>query len=140
MKNYILMIFILMGIISSDIITLEDLKWKNRVLLVFPSLEEENPIHWEMTESLLEEIEERDLIYFVFGDSLITNSTFYFEEDYEERLRARYALGSKKLCWVLLGKDGGSKLRKEGSYPDWELLFATIDAMPMRQKEVNRNN
>jgi len=140
MKSSILIIIVLMGIIGSDIITLENLKWKNRVLLVFPSLDEETPFNWVMSDSLLLEIEERDMIYFVLGDSLMTNSNFYFDEGYEEKLRVRYALGSKNLCWVLLGKDGGSKLRKEGMNPDWELLFATIDAMPMRRKEINRNN
>lgn len=140
MKSGVIVILLLMGIIVSDIITLEDLRWKNRVLLVFPPLDEEFPLVWEMTDSLLAKIEERDLIYFVFGDSLITNTDFSFDESYEENLKARYALGSKNICWVLLGKDGGLKLRQEGSNPDWELLFATIDAMPMRQKEINRNN
>jgi len=140
MKSGVVVILLLMGIIVSDIITLEDLRWKNRVLLVFPPLDEEFPLVWEMTDSLLAKIEERDLIYFVFGDSLITNTDFSFDESYEENLKARYALGSKNICWVLLGKDGGLKLRQEGSNPDWELLFATIDAMPMRQKEINRNN
>ncbi len=140
MKFYVLLISVLMGITDSNIITLEDLKWKNRVLLVFPSPDEETPVIWEMKDSLLVEISERDLIYFVFGDSLITNSTFNFDEGYEETIRSRYALGSKELCWVLLGKDGGSKLRKEGAAPDWELLFRTIDAMPMRQREISRKN
>ena len=140
MKSGVIVILLLMGMIVSEIITLEDLRWKNRVLLVFPSLDDEFPLVWEMTESLLAEIEDRDLIYFVFADSLITNSSFYFDESYEENLKARYALGTKNICWVLLGKDGGLKLRQEGSNPDWELLLATIDAMPMRQKEINRDN
>lgn len=140
MKSGVVVILLLMGMIVSEIITLEDLRWKNRVLLVFPSLDDEFPLVWEMTESLLAEIEDRDLIYFVFADSLITNSSFYFDESYEENLKARYALGTKNICWVLLGKDGGLKLRQEGSNPDWELLFATIDSMPMRQKEINRDN
>ncbi|HSI75578.1 MAG TPA: DUF4174 domain-containing protein [Lunatimonas sp.] len=138
MKNSILLIVVISGMFWSDTITLEDLQWKNRVLLVFPSPNEDNPLLWEMTDSLLVEIANRDLIYFVFGDSLISNSDYKFEKDYERRLRSRYALGSKEVCWILLGKDGGSKLKKEGTSPNWELLFATIDSMPMRQREMNR--
>ena len=138
MKNSILLVALISSMFWSDIITLADLQWKSRVLLVFPSTGADSSILWEMTDSLLVEIADRDLIYFVFGDTLISNSDYTFEKDYEKKLRARYALGSKELCWILLGKDGGSKLKKEGSSPDWELLFATIDAMPMRQREMNR--
>ncbi|WP_158859580.1 DUF4174 domain-containing protein [Lunatibacter salilacus] len=138
MKNSVLLIVVISGMFWSDIITLEDLQWKNRVLLVFPSTNEDNSLLWEMTDSLLVEIANRDLIYFVFGDSLISNSDYKFEKNYERQLRTKYALGSKEVCWILLGKDGGSKLKKEGTAPDWKLLFATIDSMPMRQKEMNR--
>lgn len=138
MKNCILLIVIVSGMFWSEIITLDDLRWKSRVLLVFPSPEDDSNLIWEMTDSLLVEIADRDLIYFVFGDSLISNSDFKFDKEYEKQLRVRYALGSKELCWILLGKDGGSKLKKEGTAPDWKLLFTTIDAMPMRQREMNR--
>jgi hypothetical protein len=138
MKSSLFLICIMSGMIWSDVITLEDLRWKSRVLLVFPSQTEHTSNRWDMTDSLLGEIADRELIFFVFGDTLISNSSFRFEEDYEKKLRSRYALGSRELCWILLGKDGGSKLKKEGSAPDWKLLFATIDAMPMRQREMNR--
>ncbi len=138
MKNIILIVGVVSGVFWSEVITLEDLQWKSRVLLVFPSPDEDISPIWEMTDSLLTEIADRDLIYFVFGDSLVSNSDFKFDKDYEKSLRARYALGSKELCWILLGKDGGSKLKMEGTAPDWKLLFATIDSMPMRQKEMNR--
>jgi hypothetical protein len=138
MKKNILFVVVVSGMLWSDMITLKDLQWKNRVLLVFPRLEEGTPFKWEVSDTLLAKMEERDLIYFVFGDSVISNSDYVFESGYAEKLRSRYTLGSKKMCWVLLGKDGGSKLKKEGSVPDWQLLFATIDAMPMRQREMNR--
>lgn len=140
MKNSILLIVVIGGMFYSDIITLEDLKWKNRILLVFPSSNASTSDVGEMTDSLLTEISDRDLVYFIFGDSLISNSEYKFEKAYEKKLRSRYALGSKELCWILIGKDGGSKLKKEGTAPDWELLFATIDAMPMRQREMKRTN
>ncbi len=128
---------------ANDQITLEDLRWKNRILLVFPtSAYAENPDYLFIPESdtLESEIKERDMVYFVFGDSLKSNSDFSFSNDYIEQLRAKHTLGTKKDCYVLIGKDGGTKLRREQSKIDWEELFGTIDAMPMRIREMKEKD
>lgn len=136
--------FLLLAFMSArDHITLEDLRWKNRILLVFPSTAySENPNYLFIPESdtLESEIEERDMVYFVFGDSLNSNSDFSFAAGYVEQLRAKHTLGTKKDCYVLIGKDGGTKLRREQSRIDWEELFGTIDAMPMRIREKRAND
>ncbi|WP_114751252.1 DUF4174 domain-containing protein [Pleomorphovibrio marinus] len=138
--NWITLVTLLwVSTMMNEAITLEDLKWKKRVLLVFPSSEEMG-FDWEMSDSLALEIEDRDLIYFVFADTLHSNSSFTFDENYREELLKRYALGSKESCYVLIGKDGGSKVRKEGISVNWKDLFATIDAMPMRQREMGNNS
>ncbi len=125
-----------LSVLMSEVITLEDLKWKKRVLLIFPN-QEENNFLWEVSDSLEMEIEERDLVYFLMADtSLVTNSSYDFSPEYREELQKRYALGSRKSCYVLIGKDGGSKVRKEEDQINWQQLFATIDAMPMRQREM----
>lgn len=126
------------GMLFADTITLEDLRWKNRVLFVFPAEDQEAAFEWEISDSLLVEIEERDLLFFVFGDTLQSNSPYRFEPQYESFLKKKYALGTKELCWVLIGKDGGSKVRREGIVPDWDELFGIIDAMPMRAREMRR--
>ncbi len=131
------------GMDANDQITLEDLRWKNRILLVFPtSSYSENADYLFIPESdtLESEIKERDMVYFVFGDSLKSNSDFTFSTDYIEQLRAKHTLGTKKDCYVLIGKDGGTKLRREQSKIDWKELFGTIDAMPMRIREMNAND
>ncbi len=139
--NWIVLIaFLWLSALMNEVITLEDLKWKNRVLLVFPNMEE-NSFEWEVNDSLATEIEERDLVYFLMADtSLQTNSVYSFSPEYQKELLKRYALGSKKSCYVLIGKDGGSKVRKEGEMVNWEELFATIDAMPMRQREMRSSD
>ncbi|MCC5937034.1 MAG: DUF4174 domain-containing protein [Lunatimonas sp.] len=131
---------VLFSMLYADTITLEDLRWKNRVLFVFPAEHREVAFEWEVSDSLLVEFEERDLLFFVFGDTLTSNSPYRFELQYESFLKKKYALGSKDLCWVLIGKDGGSKVRREGSAPDWNELFGIIDAMPMRAREIRRSN
>ena len=52
-------------------------------------------------------------------------------------LRMQLGLGTEPFQAVLVGKDGGAKLRaaKPISAPE---LMATIDAMPMRQDEMRR--
>ncbi|MEX2512239.1 MAG: DUF4174 domain-containing protein [Cyclobacteriaceae bacterium] len=121
-----------------DPITLEDLKWKNRILLIFQS-DNDPPYQLNLDERLNQEINDRDLVYFIFGDSLLTNSAHTFESAYAEKIKTIYRRGEKSRGYVLLGKDGGPKLRKEGENLDWEDLFATIDAMPMRIREMKNN-
>ena len=46
---------------------------------------------------------------------------------------------SKHFTFILIGKDGGEKLRTD-SVVSTEQLFATIDAMPMRKSEMKEQN
>ncbi|MFC4873309.1 DUF4174 domain-containing protein [Negadavirga shengliensis] len=123
---------------SNTFITLDDLQWKKRVLLCFVSPTDDTPFVLDVNDSIEYEMKERDLVYFVIADTITTNSGSVFNEEYAEEIRKVYSLGAKSHCWVLLGKDGGLKLRKEGETPDWHELFATIDIMPTRQKEIRK--
>jgi len=56
-------------------------------------------------------------------------------------LRASFQVPAEEFCVVLVGKDGGVKLR-EVAPVEATRLFALIDSMPMRQYEIigqNRN-
>ena len=53
------------------------------------------------------------------------------------RLRRRYGVAPDAFAVLLIGKDGGVKLRSARPL-DAETLFETIDAMPMRQAEMRR--
>ena len=52
-------------------------------------------------------------------------------------LRRRYRVARDAFAMILIGKDGGEKLRSADPIPA-ERLFATIDAMPMRRDEMRR--
>jgi hypothetical protein len=54
----------------------------------------------------------------------------------KEEVRKRFRAGAKAV-WILIGKDGGEKSRWTKA-PKPEELFRLIDAMPMRQAEINR--
>jgi hypothetical protein len=54
-------------------------------------------------------------------------------------LRTRLSLGDEPFQAVLVGKDGGAKLRAAKPIMARELT-ATIDAMPMRQDEMRQRS
>ena len=116
-----------------EIVTLEDLRWKKRVVLFFPASED---FLIEVNDSLKVEIEIRDVVYFVFGDSLQSNGKYLMDQDYIESLKTKYLLGTKEACWVLLGKDGGMKARYEEDL-DWDEALRTVDERSMRGELVS---
>jgi hypothetical protein len=52
----------------------------------------------------------------------------------QEALRKRFHVRPDAFAVILVGKDGGEKMRSDKPIP-WETLESTIDAMPMRQTE-----
>lgn len=57
----------------------------------------------------------------------------------EHALRIRFGFGMETFIAVLVGKDGGAKLRSTKPITAGQLI-ATIDAMPMRQGEAHARN
>jgi len=117
----------------------EDLTWKNRILLVFSDGEH---IGLTKEQGLLIDadkagFEERDLVgYYVFGHRIISPQGEHAYASKAQALRQRYAdakLGGFQV--VLVGKDGGVKNRWTAPVGMAE-LFANIDAMPMRRREM----
>ena len=116
-----------------EMVTLEDLKWKKRVVLFFP---DSNDFIMEISDSLRVEIEIRDVVYFVFADSLQSNGKYLMDSEYVESLKTKYLLGTKGACWVLLGKDGGMKARSEADL-DWDQALRTVDERSLRGELVS---
>ena len=54
-----------------------------------------------------------------------------------QALRKKYDVETGKLTLILIGKDGGEKMRQVGSI-DLQSIFKRIDSMPMRQSEMRR--
>ena len=52
-------------------------------------------------------------------------------------MRTRYGVAVRGYHAVLVGRDGGVKLRSRGLLSA-AMLFGTVDAMPMRQSELQR--
>jgi NADH dehydrogenase [ubiquinone] 1 alpha subcomplex assembly factor 1 len=115
---------------------LEDLQWRNRVVLVFPGEDIDRQELAAQFERERAGIEDRDIRYFVFGPEVLSNGPT-FDPEYASQLRARFARPGRNTSVALIGKDGG--LKYEAEHLDLEAVFREIDAMPMRRQEMSRS-
>jgi hypothetical protein len=51
-------------------------------------------------------------------------------------LAKQYAIGENTFSALLIGKDGSEKLRLN-EVPDLQAIYAVIDGMPMRSREMS---
>ncbi|WP_235892410.1 DUF4174 domain-containing protein [Mycolicibacterium hodleri] len=58
--------------------------------------------------------------------------------DESRRLVKQFAIRENTFSALLIGKDGGEKLRVN-DVPDLHAIYAVIDAMPMRKREMRAN-
>ena len=119
--------------------SLEDLRWKHRVILIFarePYLS--NAL--SNLDDLKAEIEERDIAWFVLGDNTLhTNYDGKLEDQLREELMASYFTPVPTETAVrLIGKDG--TLKSSSSDLNLEATFGLIDQMPMRREEMRRKS
>ena len=126
------------GITTNSSETLDDLRWKNRIVLVSQG---EDPIQFsrQMKELVTNEeslIDRHMLIFKVEGDQLIEAGNDA-KIEIDSRTAKKYQLREGVFEVILIGKDGGVKLR-ENSFVEQEKIFALIDTMPMRQVEMRR--
>ncbi|MGP7795870.1 DUF4174 domain-containing protein [Sphingomonas sp. CLY1604] len=113
--------------------TLAEMRWHKRVLLVAAPAADDAGIAgqrralagWDKG------ARERDLaIVTVIGDR-VTGAT-----DSAAALRTRHRLPRDRFVAILIGKDGGEKMRAGSPIPA-ETLAETIDAMPMRRARLD---
>ena len=141
------LVFLLVFIMATKVegkntVDLMEYQWKNRLLLIFtPS--RDGPGYLRLKEDLSrqeEEVIDRDLLVFYIlesgetklGNSLLSESTGDF-------LREKFSIKSGTFTVLLIGKDGGVKLRRE-TRVKLEEIFSLIDAMPMRQREMREKS
>ena len=119
--------------IAMDGISLGAMRWEQRRLLIFATpgdarLARQREINAAATGGYVE----RDIrVVTIAGDAVSGAS------DTAAALRHRFKVDPHAFAVILIGKDGGEKLRSAEPLPA-ERLFATIDAMPMRKDEMRR--
>lgn len=111
------------------------LKWENRIILVNTVNNKDSILNiFEQNEA---EINERDIVWFVMNNNTVTtNFNGYLADNFVSNTIQKYKLKdtNEQQKVILLGKDGNIK----SSYKNLvsEAIFSQIDAMPMRQIEM----
>jgi hypothetical protein len=119
---------------------LNQFKWENRLLLLFAPQDNDasfRALYREISAQPLE-ISDRDLVVFRIlesGPSYMSNTRI--EPTTAAILREKFAVPVGNFTCILIGKDGGVKL-KQTAQIKIEHIFALIDAMPMRREEMRK--
>jgi hypothetical protein len=126
--------------IPTGIVTLNSLRDTARPLLVFAPKPNDPQllIQLRRLQTNPAAVSERDVVLLVlpYHSASPTNPTLTPAD--AEAARRRFHITPSDFAIILLGKDGGEKLRS--SHPiTLDQLRNTIDAMPMRQQEMRRN-
>jgi hypothetical protein len=118
-----------------DVFTLDELKWKNRIVI---TLTNDGNLNESLQQELKEndvEINDRDILYFLISPTaILSNRDCYLSlEDMGDLIQTHFDKDDL-LKVLLIGKDGGVKMETDSL--DLEYLFRLIDSMPMRQQEM----
>lgn len=115
---------------TTSLATLDDLRWKNRVILVDGFCEQAV----EELKAREASLDERQLVWFCLDrDDIHTNFTGTLDAGFAPHLRETF-FGKTGASVLLIGKDGGIKSRDSSLSLDQYLM--QIDSMPMRQAEM----
>ncbi|BBX05201.1 hypothetical protein MAIC_00040 [Mycolicibacterium aichiense] len=119
---------------------LGDYRWERRPLLVFAPAQSDPRL--TATLSRIEatgcDFASRDM---VLGQVPTGGSTLDgqpVDAEQSQRLRTQFTVDANSFAVVLIGKDGGEKLRVT-EVPDLRQIYTVIDGMPMRGNEIRAN-
>lgn len=114
--------------------------WQNRVLLIFTpkannkTYNDQKKILQAQTDGL----EDRDMVIWELVDQGNITIDGVTRSDLDSTpFYRRYRVDPSVFTVILLGKDGGEKLRSKQPVSE-TALFQLIDAMPMRQREMRQ--
>lgn len=125
----IITFFVLMSAAAFADFQPKDYLWKNRLIVIYAPTADE-PKLGQQRDSLNKQaaaVKERHLRIFTWENA----------RTLPEVARTRYEIDPARFTVLLIGKDGGVKLRSGAVVPP-ERFFQLIDSMPMRQAEMQR--
>jgi hypothetical protein len=118
--------------------SLAELRWDRRVLVLnAPDANDEAlRVQLGLVGSSEAEFVERDLLLVtLLDDSNSSAGNRRLTRDEVERARAELGIEGSEFAVLLMGKDGGVKLSRSEVVP-MEAVYALIDGMPMRRREI----
>ena len=117
---------------------LSDYLWKRRPLLLFAPSESDPRLIETMRriEASQCDFVDRDMVL----GRIVTEGTSSLDGNVVDNNQAQmlfsdFGIGADSFSVVLIGKDGGEKLRAN-DVPDLQAIYAVIDGMPMRGREM----
>lgn len=117
-------------------LTLKDERGRDRVLLVFSNGNNQlAEAQLNVAAEHISDFKQRDLVLVGIQGSNPDVPTALLAPADDAPARKRFHVRPDQFTVILLGKDGGEKLRSHQPI-EWEKLQSTIDAMPMRQDEM----
>ena len=118
--------------------SLDEFQWKNRIIIVNSDIN--NELSDKQKNSLMKEIpglKERQLLVFEIGKAGIRDIMTIKDYEIDQKLFDQLRLKEGIFELLLIGKDGGVKLRSSAPVAINE-IYGLIDQMPMRQAEMRR--
>lgn len=118
---------------------LSDYLWQRRPLLVFAPTDTDPRIVETMSriEASRCDFVDRDMVLGRFvTDGTSTLDGQIVDTSQVQRLFSQFGIGADSFSVVLVGKDGGEKLRVN-DVPNLQTIYAVIDGMPMRGREMS---
>ncbi len=118
---------------------LDKYRWKRRLLLVFAPVKPHPKlvVQRQRLKDAAAGLKEREVtVIEVVQDSVFVDGKLAIELN-AKNLRKEFDTTIVEFNVVLIGKDGGEKLRRDEAV-QVEEVFKTIDAMPMRQQEMRQ--
>lgn len=120
---------------------LDQFKWKNRIFLLTASsaFDREFVQQLKLLSGNDDALADRNLIIIqLLSESLSLIEGELLSSENAAEIRSRFEISKKGFEILLIGKDGTVKLRSDKPVSS-EDLFALIDSMPMRQREMRGN-
>ena len=118
---------------------LGDYLWQSRPLLVFAPNEGDPRLVETMRRidaSRCDFIDRDMVLGRIVADGTSTLDGQVVDTARAQRLASEFGIGANGFSVVLIGKDGGEKLRVN-DIPDLAAIYAVIDGMPMRGREMS---
>jgi hypothetical protein len=118
---------------------LSDYLWERRPLLVFAPTDSDPRLVETLSriEASRCDFVSRDMVLGLVvteGNSTLDGQAVNVDES--QRLVNQFAIGENDFSVLLIGKDGGEKLRVN-EIPDLQAIYAVVDGMPMRSREMS---
>lgn len=139
-NGFLLLILTISSCHQMNAQNLDDYRWRNRVLILIDVSVDTEALQSQLQAFTAdkEALEDRDLIIFLVSENVVYNSNDKPSEMNAARLRKNLGIQHDFRGTVLIGKDGGVKMKKEFQV-DPETIFTLIDGMPMRRAEIRKS-